>query len=258
MKTFVLLQALVLLHSPPCNGDQEPNCSLPEPQHSIINKTSGSDKVLACSSCRECNKGNEPEVPCPSILGISESHGGCKKCSEGMFSSERDTKACKKCRYQFCMEQHLLHNGTCTHEKDNSYCIQRCAPQYVMNKERTKCEAIQPHTPTKGFSIVKSTFPSTKTTSPTAESTFPSTKTTSSSAESTFPIIEKPVESDDREDEGSKLPISVVIVFVIIAILVLAGVVFAVYYRLRASEQNTEGRIIVLQPNDFFHRCLIN
>ena len=192
MKTFVLLQALVLLHSPPCNGDQEPNCSLPEPQHSIINKTSGSDKVLACSSCRECNKGNEPEVPCPSILGISESHGGCKKCSEGMFSSERDTKACKKCRYQFCMEQHLLHNGTCTHEEDNSYCIQRCAPEYVMNKEQAKC---QPQTLTKGFSTVKNTSPSARNTFPSARNTFPSTKfstakNTSPSARNTFPSTE--------------------------------------------------------------------
>ena len=185
------------------------NCTYPELKHPIVDKESGSDKVLDCSLCRVCGLGMEPEVKCGTTLGIHDPHGGCKECGEGMYSNGLDTNACKMCRYRFCFE-HQLYEGNCTKEKDDSQCLPKCEVGYALNKEQTKC----------GVDLSDQ-------------------KNYTNTSKSTLPTTTKPADWNNQKDEKYDLPVSVIVV-IVIGILIVAAMFVYPCYRWRISKPNPE------------------
>ena len=95
--------------------------------------------IVGCLNCRDCPPGSEPKVPCGKIIGIYDRIGSCIPCPDGMYSPNKDTKACTICQKKRCFK-HQLFEGKCKRDKhDLSRCLNKCEKGYKINKKKTAC-----------------------------------------------------------------------------------------------------------------------
>ena len=95
---------------------------------------------MKCPLCRHCPAGEEPEIPCGSVVGIHDVLGQCKPCENGYFSAEKDVLPCQPCRNAKCIEHEIV-VGTCSKEHDTSHCTGYCKNGYTKNSNGSACVA---------------------------------------------------------------------------------------------------------------------